>query len=188
MATKNVSPHDVQNEAYSWGEVVVLKSFFFLSKQFYSRADCLKIIPKLFRSLSQTFSPWSSPLSNVYPLPILYARPHKAQNPPTVQLHCQERSVHYSRSASQGAETHPHRTLFTLQYYSVRNTEILVGKWYDCLRPVPGYQGFGGLGADSSTCDDTTKEEMEAHAKVQDYTTKVPSLGFHRAKPKNGDK
>jgi len=19
------------------------------------------------------------------------------------------------------------------------------GKWYDCLRPVPGYQGFGGM-------------------------------------------
>jgi hypothetical protein len=56
---------------------------------------------------------------------------------------------------------------------------------------VPGYQGFGGLGADSSSSsssftngDDTTKEEREAHAKLQDYTTKVPSLSFHKTKPK----
>jgi len=25
---------------------------------------------------------------------------------------------------------------------------IKKGKWYDCLRPVPGYRQFGGMGAD----------------------------------------
>jgi hypothetical protein len=49
---------------------------------------------------------------------------------------------------------------------------------------VPGYEGFGGLS--SSTNDDTTKEELEAHAKLQDYTTKVPS--FHKAKAKKESK
>ena len=30
---------------------------------------------------------------------------------------------------------------------SQRPADVCVpkGKWYDCLRPVPGYQGFGGM-------------------------------------------
>ena len=62
---------------------------------------------------------------------------------------------------------------------------IHTGKWYDCLRPVPGYQGFGG-GPESGTNDNTTEEEKEAHARIQDYTTKVPS--FHTAKAKKDSK
>ena len=35
------------------------------------------------------------------------------------------------------------------------------GRWYDCLRPVPGYQGWGGMGVDteSFTYDRLTKRE-----------------------------
>jgi hypothetical protein len=130
---KNISPHDVQNEAYSGSCAELI----FLSKQCYNRVDCfedslrhanqtINSVPKSIRLLTQSFSAWLSPLSNVDPLPILHARPHEAPNPPTVQLHCQERSVHYSCSASQDAETHPRRTLFALQPYSVRNTEIFI--------------------------------------------------------------
>jgi hypothetical protein len=36
---KNISPHDVQNEAYSG----ICAELIFLSKQCYIRADCLKI-------------------------------------------------------------------------------------------------------------------------------------------------
>jgi hypothetical protein len=53
---------------------------------------------------------------------------------------------------------------------------------------VPGYQGFGGIGPDSVATDNTTKEEEEAHAKIKDYTTKVPSLGFHKANAKKDSK
>jgi hypothetical protein len=63
-----------------------------------------------------------------------------------------------------------------------------VGKWYDCLRPVPGYQGFGGIGPDSVTADNTTKEEEEAHAKIKDYMTKAPSLSFRKSNAKKDSK
>ena len=53
---------------------------------------------------------------------------------------------------------------------------------------MPGYQGFGGLGADSSAGEKITKEEEEAHAKIKDYTTKVPSLGFSKANAKKDSK
>jgi hypothetical protein len=53
---------------------------------------------------------------------------------------------------------------------------------------VPGYQGFGGIGPDSFATDNTTKEEEEAQAKIKDYTTKVPSLSFHKANAKKDSK
>ena len=51
---------------------------------------------------------------------------------------------------------------------------------------MPGYHGFGGIGPELSKNDDMTKEEVEAHAKIQDYTAKVPS--FYKAKGKNDSK
>jgi hypothetical protein len=36
----------------------------------------------------------------------------------------------------------------TLAYKGPSNFCVKKGKWYDCLRPVPGYKQFGGMGAD----------------------------------------
>ena len=53
---------------------------------------------------------------------------------------------------------------------------------------MPGYQGFGGMGPESFSNETTTKEEEEAHAKIKDYATKLPSLGFHKSNAKKESK
>jgi hypothetical protein len=58
------------------------------------------------------------------------------------------------------------------------------GKWYDCLRPVPGYKDFGGIGVGDR--EPSANEEDDSHlgGTIQDYSTKTPSLPFGKSKAK----
>jgi hypothetical protein len=58
---------------------------------------------------------------------------------------------------------------------------IKKGKWYDFLRPVPGYTGFGGIDANRKHYEGDDEDEEPA-ARIEDYASKAPK--FFKSKGK----
>ena len=86
------------------------------------------------------------------------------------------KAVHFPADLpEQTKTTHPSHTKNRgPKPYQPANICIKKGKWYDCLRPVPGYQDFGGIGAGNAKKEDDEEEIFKG--KVQDYRTMKPSL------------
>ena len=59
---------------------------------------------------------------------------------------------------------------------------IKKGKWYDFLRPVPGYTGFGGIDANRIHSVNEDEEDEGAAARIEDYASKAPRFFKSKAK------